>query len=111
MRAKVTKAFSGRPDDDVQTRDFKVGDVVSGDLAKVAIDNKWAEETQEDARFGAEKVFGSNVTGTALEDFKQTAAGEAQAKRGGLSAAEVMNEPTLHKEEANADDKSKSKKK
>jgi len=48
MKAKVTKEFNGRPDNEALTQPFKVGDIVEGDLARVAIDNKWAEEYKEE---------------------------------------------------------------
>ncbi|KPF47074.1 hypothetical protein [Rhizobium sp. AAP43] len=46
MEAKVTKSFPGRPDDEVMTRQFEVGDIVKGDLARVAVENGWAEEVE-----------------------------------------------------------------
>lgn len=46
MEARVTKGFPGRPDDEVMTRQFEVGDIVKGDLARVAVENEWAEEIE-----------------------------------------------------------------
>ena len=44
MFAKVTTEFPGKPDNEVVSRPILVGEVISGDLAKVAVDNKWADE-------------------------------------------------------------------
>ena len=44
MQAKVTTEFSGRPDSDALARTIKVGEVITGDLAAVAVREKWAEE-------------------------------------------------------------------
>jgi len=44
MKATVTKAFPGRPDHEVMTREIKVGEIIDGDLAHVAIENNWAEK-------------------------------------------------------------------
>jgi hypothetical protein len=43
MDAKVTKAFDGVPDGQVMTRRFAIGETVSGDLARVAVENGWAK--------------------------------------------------------------------
>lgn len=41
-KAKVTKEFDGKPDDEIVSRTIAVGEVIDGDLAKVAIEQKWA---------------------------------------------------------------------
>lgn len=46
-QAKVVKPFKGAPDGEVYPVEFKEGDVVRGDLARVAIENKWAKEISE----------------------------------------------------------------
>lgn len=46
-KAKVTTAFPGVKDEEVYPTNFKVGDVVEGELAKVAVENKWAEPVSE----------------------------------------------------------------
>ena len=43
MKVTVIKEFPGCIDGDRQTRTIKVGEVISGDLAKVALDAGWAE--------------------------------------------------------------------
>jgi len=43
MRAKATKVFNGRPDDEPLTRRFRPGDVVTGELAQVAVREGFAE--------------------------------------------------------------------
>lgn len=44
MHAKVTTEFTGRPDEEPVSRMIAVGEVIRGDLAKVAVENKWAKE-------------------------------------------------------------------
>lgn len=44
MKATVTKEFDGAKDGAIYPTHFKPGDVVEGDLARVAVENKWAEE-------------------------------------------------------------------
>lgn len=44
MKAIVTKSFPGCADGDRHTQTFKEGQIITGDLAKVAIENGWAEE-------------------------------------------------------------------
>jgi hypothetical protein len=44
MKAKVTKEFAGRPDGEALSRTVKVGEVIVGDLAAVAVREKWADE-------------------------------------------------------------------
>ena len=46
ISAKVTTAFPGKPDDETQVRDVAVGEIIDGELAKVAIAQKWAEEVE-----------------------------------------------------------------
>jgi hypothetical protein len=46
--AKVTKQFFGVPDGEVYPRGFVDGDEVVGDLAKVAIEEGWAEKISGD---------------------------------------------------------------
>lgn len=44
MKAKVIKAFPGRPDNEISTREIKEGEIIDGDLADVAVSEGWAEE-------------------------------------------------------------------
>lgn len=44
MFAKVKVEFPGRPDNEVVSRTIAVGEVINGDLAKVAVGQGWAEE-------------------------------------------------------------------
>jgi hypothetical protein len=44
MRVKVTTAFPGRPDHEPLSRQIAVGEVVDGELAAVALQEKWGEE-------------------------------------------------------------------
>lgn len=52
MRAKVTKEFKGRRDNEAVTTTFHEGDEIEGDLARVAVENKWASEITRKARAG-----------------------------------------------------------
>lgn len=47
MAAKVTKEFPGRPDHESAVRQIKVGEIIHGELAAVAVAQKWAEEVKE----------------------------------------------------------------
>ncbi|MBB3396868.1 hypothetical protein [Rhizobium sp. BK060] len=49
MRAQVTKQFPGCTDGNPKTRAILVGEIISGDLATVAVGNGWAEEIDGDA--------------------------------------------------------------
>lgn len=43
MKARVTKPFVGAPDGALYPRLFEVSELVEGDLARVAITERWAE--------------------------------------------------------------------
>lgn len=43
----VTRSFNGAPDGQIYPRAFKEGDEVSGDLARVALAEGWAEAREE----------------------------------------------------------------
>lgn len=44
MKATVIEEFDGAKDGAIYPTKWKPGDIVEGDLARVAIENKWAEE-------------------------------------------------------------------
>lgn len=46
MKAKVVKAFAGRPDGDPLTRQFEAGAIIEGELAEVAVREKWARRVR-----------------------------------------------------------------
>lgn len=50
LKVKVTKPFHGRQDGEASARLVAFGDVIEGDLARVALENKWAEEVKEPSR-------------------------------------------------------------
>lgn len=50
MKAKVKTAFPGRPDDASQTREIAVDEEISGDLARVAVENDWAQPLDGEAK-------------------------------------------------------------
>lgn len=66
MKAKVTTEFPGRPDGESQARAIKVDEVISGELAEVAVREKWAEEVGDEP---SEKVDLSDMTVAELEAF------------------------------------------
>lgn len=47
MKAKVKEAFPGRPDNEIKTRTIEIDETITGDLAKVAVENGWAEEVKD----------------------------------------------------------------
>lgn len=49
MYAKVTKAFPGRPDNEAKTRTIAEGEVIEGELAEVALKERWAKPHDPDA--------------------------------------------------------------
>lgn len=44
MQAKVTTSFSGKPDDEILARTIAVDEVITGDLAIVAVNLGWASD-------------------------------------------------------------------
>lgn len=44
MKAIATKTFDGRRDEGTRVERFVPGDELTGDLARVAVENKWAKE-------------------------------------------------------------------
>ncbi len=47
MKAITTVEFKGVADGEIHPKTFKVDDPVAGDLAKVAVENKWAREVRD----------------------------------------------------------------
>lgn len=76
MKAIVEKPFSGAPDGELHPRAFAVGDVVTGDLAIVAVREKWAVEKVE----GSPDRPGRKARGNAPENKD---AGAAPENKGG----------------------------
>lgn len=48
MKAIVTVEFPGKPDHEVVSRTIAVGETITGDLAAVAVAQKWATEVAAD---------------------------------------------------------------
>ena len=46
MEAQVVEEFVGCADGESKPRTFKVGEIISGDLARVALDEKWAKRAR-----------------------------------------------------------------
>lgn len=44
MKARVTEDFPGKLDKEILPRVIAKGEIIDGDLARVAIENKWAVE-------------------------------------------------------------------
>lgn len=55
-RAIALKTFRGAPDGDAYPADFEKGDPVEGNLADVAIGQKWAREAKDGDEFAAAVV-------------------------------------------------------
>lgn len=52
-KAIATRAFEGAPDGSAYPEHFEKGDPVAGDLAHVAIGEKWARPSKDAAEFEA----------------------------------------------------------
>lgn len=52
MKAIVDMPFKGAPDGEIYPRDFVKGDIVAGDLARVAIEQKWATQAPDELPLG-----------------------------------------------------------
>jgi len=77
---KVTKPFKGVRDGETRTRLFEEGDELKGKLAQVAIEQGWAEETEETVDASSEQSgadSGANETG---EGGTQTKPGPADTQ-------------------------------
>ena len=48
MKAVVVKSFPGRPDNEAASRTIAVREIITGELADVAVENGWAEEVADD---------------------------------------------------------------
>lgn len=51
MKAKVVKAFPGRPDHEALTRTIEVDEIIEGELAGVAVRENWAKEIQPSTEY------------------------------------------------------------
>lgn len=56
MHAKVIVAFQGRIDSEVMPRQIEVGELIHGDLAAVAVREKWAKEVPPNEKPDVEKA-------------------------------------------------------
>jgi hypothetical protein len=64
MLVTVTTEFPGRPDNEALARRIKVGEVISGELAAVALAEGWAsEEGREDVIAPKPAEYGSMTRG------------------------------------------------
>lgn len=73
MHAKVTVEFPGKPDDEIVSRQISVGEILTGDLAKVAIDNKWAKEVPPNTKPGVdeeESPLTKELKGRTVDELK-----------------------------------------
>ena len=66
MQVKVTQAFPGRPDGEPLPRQIAVGEIIVGDLAAVALREKWGEEV---AAASAEQSTGATSDPPELDDM------------------------------------------
>jgi hypothetical protein len=70
MKARVIKAFAGVKDGEIHPTNFEKGDEVSGALAVVAVEQKWAEEIKDEPAAAPEKKL-DELT---VEELKKLAA-------------------------------------
>ena len=79
MKAIVETAFPGRPDNEVVTRTIGVGEVIEGELASVAIREKWAKpyrdpaEVEAKAKAEAEKRAAEDAAAEAKTEAEKNA--------------------------------------
>jgi hypothetical protein len=94
MKAKVTTEFRGKRDGAPQVELIKVGEIITGELAKVAVDEQWAEEIDEakEAKIGAaqEKLSGAEADLVAAK-AKLAAAAEADKAAAEKEVAEAQD--------------------
>lgn len=89
MKAIVVKAFPGRPDREVMTRQIDVGEEIEGDLATVAVDNGWAEEVSDGE--GAAGLDGEpSITNLTVAELKALAAERNIDLSGAVKKAEIV---------------------
>lgn len=55
MKAKVTWAFPGRPDDEAMPRTIHQNEIIEGDLAAVAVKEGWARKVPDNVAVTAAK--------------------------------------------------------
>ncbi len=80
MKAKVLKAFPGRPDNEVMTRTVDVGEIIDGELTVVALREKWAQPYRDPAEIEADKKAAEEAEAKAKAEAEKKAAEEAAAK-------------------------------
>lgn len=102
LTAKVKKSFPGVPDGQTQPILFEKGDTVTGDLARVAIEEKWASKTKSQAELDAEAKAKEEAEAKAKAEAEAKAKAEAEAKAKAEAEAEAK---TKAEAEANADTK------
>jgi hypothetical protein len=71
MKATVTQSFPGRPDDQADTREIAEGEVITGDLAAVAIRENWAVEIVDDSPAA---IPAADFTAMTVDELKAYAA-------------------------------------
>lgn len=64
MSVTVTKAFPGCRDGEVIPRRFEVGEELTGDLARVALKQGWADDDEKSSRRAPKPGKGATATDT-----------------------------------------------
>lgn len=98
MKATVTTAFPGRRDNSGESETFAVGAIIEGDLARVAIDNKWAEKLGDETEVGSPDE--KQQAAQAAVDTAQTA---FDAAKTALDAADEAGKPDAQKKHDEAE--------
>jgi len=91
MKAIVTKAFVGRPDDEIVARNIATGEVLTGDLADVALREKWAEPVEKADRRAAAAAAKAAAEKQQIIEAAQAKLADAEAT---LAAADEAGKAT-----------------
>ncbi len=75
MKAKVTVAFDGVEDGYIIPRRFEIGEEITGDIAKVAVTEKWAKKVKEREPKAAEDPVDSTRDSFGATDGEGAAGG------------------------------------
>lgn len=84
MRAKVTKSFPGVKDGEVYPKIQNEGDIIEGDLARVAVAEKWAVEVD---------ASDAEVKEQPADNTQPTQNGAKGGRKGGKPKAEDTTKP------------------
>lgn len=87
MKAKVTKEFPGRPDDEPLARTIVEGEIIQGALADVAVDLGFAEALKEG---GSDAVPDDGLEDMTVAQLEELASERAVDLGGAKKKAEII---------------------